>query len=279
MTPNRSWLAAVFVAAVAVAACNNDNNNPTSNYVAPNPPIDLVYQLNLGEQIGAGDSVIEPGVLLSWLPPSPDSSIEDFVVYGSDSTDSNGFVRRAVTTSVTWHDAGTPSSLQLQYYITSQDVNGVESSPSNVVRIDAGDTVQTPSGLVGTPLDSAAEFVWSTNSITGPNGSHFDFYRLYSQDANSGACDVNSTVLEGQTVSNAFVVTGLQNGVGRCYFVTAVTKTGHETNGSSEALVTPESTDPSFSVAKLPANAVIIQHHPIKLLHVKHPFTRNLVAK
>lgn len=273
MTSNRSWLAAPFVVAALIAACNNDNNNVTNGIQPPGSPTGLIYQLNLGEQVGAGDSIIEPGVLLSWLPPNPDSTVQDFVIYGSDSTDSNGFLRRSITTSITWHDAGTPSTLQLQYYVTSQDANGDESAASNIVKIDPSDTVQTPAGLAGTPLDSAVELAWQSNSISGPNGSHFDFYRVYSQDTNNGACVGSSTVLEGQSVSNAFVITGISNGVTRCYLVTAVTKSGHESTPSTSVLLTPESTDPPFSAARAPANATIIAHHPI-VLRRAHAFVR-----
>jgi hypothetical protein len=275
MTSNRSWLAAPFVVAVLIAACNNDNNNLTEGIVPPAPPVDLVYQLNAGEQIGAGDSIIEPGVLLSWLPPTPDSTIQAFVVYGSDSTDSNGFVQRAITTSITWHDAGTPDELQLQYMVESEDVNDDQSGPSNVVFISPGDTVQTPANLAGAPFDSAAELAWANNSVTGPNGDHFDYYRVYSESVSNNACVSSSTVLEGSTVSNAFVITGLANGVERCYFVTAVTKTGHESSFTAASLrgvyVTPESTDPPFSAARIPANATVVAHHPIALFraHMK----------
>src|SRR5262249_28501188 len=161
----RPWRAAGVALAALVAACNN-NNNALSNYPTPGPPTGLVYQLNFGEAIGS-DSIIEPGVMLSWLPPNPDSTISDFVVYGSDSSDNAGFVRRAITTSVSFHDAGQP---QVQYYVTSQDVNGVESSASNVVFIDPSDTVETPAAIAGTPLDSAVLLAWSDNSITGANG-------------------------------------------------------------------------------------------------------------
>lgn len=261
MTRKRPWRAAAILVAALVAACNNNNNNILNNYVAPAPPVGLVYQLNLGEAIG-NDSVIEPGVLLSWLPPNPDSTIQDFVIYGSDSTDSAGFVRRAVTTSISFHDAGQP---QLQYYVTSQDVNAVESAPSNVVFIDAADSVQSPSTITGTPLDSAALLQWPDNSITGPNGSHFDFYRVYSDSVSNSTCVASSTVLEGQTVSNGFVITGVANDVPRCYFVTAVTRSGHESSGSPGVIITPSSTDPPYSAARISGRYEVITHHPIAL--------------
>jgi hypothetical protein len=275
MTPNRSWLAAPFVVAVLVAACNNDNGNLTSGIVPPAPPVDLVYQLNAGEQIGSGDSIIEPGVLLSWLPPTPDSTIQAFIVFGSDSADTNGFVQRAITTSISFHDAGQP---QLQYFVESEDVNDDQSAPSNTVFIDAADTVQTPANLAGAPLDSAAELEWATNSITGPNGGHFNYYRIYSESVSNGACQFSSIVLEGQSVSNAFVITDLANGVPRCYLVSAVTKTGHESNTSNVVMLTPESADPPFSASRVPANAMIVAHHPIALVRA-HAMVRLLAPK
>ena len=265
MTRKRPWRAAgIVLAALVVAACNN-NNNVLSNYTPPGAPSGLVYQLNLGEQIGSGDSVIDAGVLLSWLPPSPDSTIQAFIVYG-DSTgapDTSNFQQRAVTTSLSFHDVFT----EAQYTVTSQDVNGVQSARSNIVVIDASDTVQTPSNLTGTPLDSAAELAWPDNSITGPNGSRFDFYRVYSDSVNGSTCVSASTVLEGQTVSNGFVITGIANGVPRCYFVTAVTRSGHESAGSPAVILTPSSTDPPYSAARIPGNFMIVTHHPISLRH------------
>ena len=273
MTRKRPWRAAGVALAALVAACNNNNNNVLNNYVPPAPPVGLVYQLNLGEQVGS-DSIIEPGVLLSWLPPNPDSTIQDFVVYGSDSTDSAGFVRRAVTTSISFHDAGQP---QVQYYVTSQDVNAVESAPSNIVFIDASDTVEAPTSLTGTPLDSAALLQWSDNSITGPNGSRFDYYRVYSDSASGSTCIGASEVLEGTTVSNGFVITGVANGVTRCYFVTAVTRSGHESSISPVAFLTPSASDPPYSAARISGNYTVIAHHPIKL-HRARTTTRLLAT-
>jgi hypothetical protein len=281
MTPQRPWraagiaLAVIIAGVVGVAGCNNDNNNLTEGIVPPDPPVDLVYQLNMGEQIGAGDSIIEPGVLLSWLPPNPDSTIQAFVVYGSDSTDSNGFVQRAITTSITFHDAGAP---QVQYYVTSEDVDGNQSAASNIVFINPADTVQSPANVVGAAYDSAVALAWSNNSITGYNGSHFDYFRIYSDSVASGSCVQNDEVLEGTSVSTAFVITGIANGIPRCYYVTAVTKTGHESGITSIQVLTPESTDPPFSAASVAPNATIVRHHPIALFRA-HATVRLLRGK
>jgi hypothetical protein len=274
MTRKRPWRAAGVALAALVAACNNDNSNVLSNYVPPGAPVGLVYQLNPGEQIGS-DSIIEPGVLLSWLPPNPDSTVQDFAVFGSDSTDTAGFVQRAVTTSITFHDAGQP---QVQYFVESQDVNGVSSAPSNVVFINPADTEPAPSALTGTPLDSAAELAWPNNSITGANGSHFDYYRVYSDPDSLNTCVSSTTVLEGTTVSNGFVITGIQNGTARSYFVTAVTKSGHESGCSPATVIIPSASDPSFSVAKIPGNFTVIAHHPV-VLHRARTVTRLISRK
>ena len=276
MTRKRPWRAAGIALAALVAACNNDNSNVLSNYVAPGAPVGLVYQLNAGELIG-GDSIIEPGVLLSWLPPNPDSTVADFAVFGSDSTDSAGFVQRAVTTSITFHDAGLP---QVQYFVESQDVNGVSSAPSNIVFIDPSDTVPAPANLTGAAFDSAAELAWSNNSFTGANGSHFDYYRVYSDSVQTGTttCVAASTVLEGTTVSSGFVITGLANDVPRCYWVTAVTKSGHESGFASIYEITPSASDPPFSAARIAGNYTVIAHHPI-VLHRSHTVTRLIAHK
>jgi hypothetical protein len=201
--------------------------------------------------------------------------VQAFIVY-SDSlaTDTANFAERALTTSVSFHDAFP----EAQYFVTSQDANGVQSARSNVVVIDPADTVPAPSNLTGTPLDSATLLQWPDNSITGPNGSRFDFYRVYSDSVNGTNCIAASTVLEGQTVSNGFVITGIANNVPRCYFVTAVTRSGHESAGSPGVIVTPSASDPPYSAARIPGNFTVITHHPI-VLHRAHATTRIISTK
>jgi hypothetical protein len=262
----RSAAGAIAIAAFA-AACSSSSSNvgpPSSNGTLP-APRGLIYQLSPGEQVGStADSVIFPGVVLSWLPGTgPDSNlVNDFVVYGSDdTTNANGWARRAITTSLTFHDAGQP---QQAYYVTSQDVNGAESVPSARVRIDPTDTVATPAGLTGTALNAAVELQWQDNALTGANAGHFDFYRVYSSDTAGTGCS-NSYVLEGQSVSSGFVITGLANDVPRCYWVSSVTRTGHESAFSNAIVLTPSASQPPYTAARISANATIVAHHPIEL--------------
>jgi hypothetical protein len=262
---------AVAIAAVAIA-CSSSNNNVAPQASNLPVPTSLIYQLSLGEQVGSTvDSVIFPGVVLSWTPGTGADSnlVNDFVVYGSDdTTNPNGWTRRAITTSLTFHDAGTPMHA---YYVTSQDVNGSESQPSARVHIDPADTVQTPTGLSGTALNAAVELLWNDNAVTsGVNSDHFDFYRVYSSDTSGTGCS-NAYVLEGQSVSNGFVITNLPNDLGRCYWVSSVTRTGHESQFSGAVVVTPSATQPPYTAAKIPANATIVSHNPIYLKrHIVH---------
>ncbi len=271
MIPVRLGLGAMVVIG-ALVACNDNNNLSTvpSNVTLP-VPTGLVYQLNIGEQVGS-DSIIYPGVLLSWIPGNdPDTLVNDFAVYGSqDTSNTANSTLRAITTSPSFHDAGTPQNF---YFVTSQDVAGDQSGASNVVKINAADTVRTPAGVVGTALDSAVELAWQPNSITGPNGNRFDFYRVYSDDVSGGQCVANAFVLEGQSVSNAFVITGIANNVPRCYWTSAVTLSGHESAFSNVVVLTPSASQPPFSAEHIAANATVIVHHPV-VLHKAHAIVR-----
>ena len=70
--------------------------------------------------------------------------------------------------------------------------------------------------------------------------------------------------VEGSTVSEEFVVTGLANGTTWCYAVTTVTQDGHESVLSSWSTDTPTLAAGPFAVSMAP-NATVIRHNP-KLL-------------
>src|SRR4051812_6232119 len=91
---------------VALAACETGGTAP----VDPNEPTALDFQL-----MPSGNPDIPLGILLSWVPPT-NGRAAAFDVYGWSS--STGWVRRATTTSPTFHDAGV---LQAQYYVIALD--------------------------------------------------------------------------------------------------------------------------------------------------------------
>src|SRR3954465_15328645 len=86
---------------VAMAACEI---NATTPAVDPAAPTHLAYELT-----PSGDPNVPLGILLTWDPPS-NGRAAAFDVYGR--SNSTGWIRRATTTSPSFHDVGAP---QAQY--------------------------------------------------------------------------------------------------------------------------------------------------------------------
>lgn len=208
-----------------LAACE-DLTSPNSD---PDAPTNLTYQL-----IPSGVPDAPAGVLLSWdVPRSGRAS--SFNVYSRGST-SGGWNLRATTTSPTFHDAGTPDA---QYYVATRDANDNEIGRSGIVTIDLQARLPAPLGLASISLNGAVQLTWSSNAVDASHGT-FDHYRVYSTayDGTRGVCTAN-WVVEGTTVSDAFLAGNLVNGVSRCFAVSAVTRDGHESDWSDARLDTP----------------------------------------
>jgi hypothetical protein len=93
-----------------------------------------------------------------------------------------------------------------------------------------GDTrLPAPSGLTTIALDGAVHISWNGSVIAGYPGQ-FKHYRVYSTTYSVGAgrCNEGAWVLEGTTVSDAFLVANLQNGVPLCFAVSSVARDGGE---------------------------------------------------
>jgi hypothetical protein len=214
--------------AAALAACSNDNNVITG----PNnltPPANLTYQLE-----PSGDPTTPEGILLRW-DPTTDNQVTNYVVYSRSSSNA-AWVRRAATTSASFEDRGTPD---LQYEVTAQAQDGSESQPSNVVTVDASNQLDPPSQLVSFALDQAVQLSWSTDArLAAP--SLFAYYRVYSTDydLDNNVCSAN-WVLEGTTVSEDFIVSGIPNGVPRCFTVSTISVDGHESDWATPVAATP----------------------------------------
>jgi hypothetical protein len=143
----------------------------------------------------------------------------------SRTTTSDGWGLRGTTTSPSFHDYGVP---ELEYYVTSVDVDGFESSPSGSVRIDERLTLPNVTSLTTTSLDGAIALVWSDNPFEAdPAG--FRNYRVYSAayDLDANEC-ADAWSLEGTTVAPEFIAGVLANGVPRCFGVSAATIEGFE---------------------------------------------------
>lgn len=101
------------------------------------------------------------------------------------------------------------------------------------------DDLDRPASLVSVSLDGAIALTWDDNAYESDPGL-FENYRVYTTayDLDTGRCGNNWT-LDGTTVAPEFVVGALQNGVPRCFAVTAISKDGNETDRSAERFDTP----------------------------------------
>jgi len=210
----RNWWP-VAVAAV-LAACNQTYGPGGS--VLVNPPSNLSYEVEPSGTPGA-----PTGVVLRWDDDNS-ADLSAWHVYSRGST-SDAYRLRGTTTSNSFHDQGIP---HLQYYVTAEDVDGNETSSSNVVTVDERLALDQPTTLTTTSLNGAIALTWSDNPfLSDPSG--FKIYRVYSAsyDLDAGLCGVTWS-LEGSTVAPEFVSGALTNGVSRCFAVSAESIEGFE---------------------------------------------------
>jgi hypothetical protein len=182
------------------------------------PPSNLVYEVEPSGTPGA-----PAGVLLQWDFDN-DPNLAVWHVYSRGST-SESYRLRGSTTSNTFHDEGVP---HLQYYVTAEDIDGIESAPSAVVTVDERLALQKPTSLTSTTLNGAIALTWSDNPYQSDPGG-FKIYRVYSAsyDLDRDLCGT-AWALEGTTVAPEFVAGALTNGVPRCFGVSAVSIEGFE---------------------------------------------------
>jgi hypothetical protein len=248
---------------VGLAACNIDGGLPR---VDPDAPTNLTFQL-----VPSGDPNVPLGILLSWDPPSNGRAIV-FDVYGRSG---GNWIRRATTTSTTFHDAGVP---QQQYYVEAFDQDGIEMGRSETLVVDLSIRLPAPLGLTSTTLNRAVYLAWDDNAVESTVAT-FDHYRVYSSAYSSAKAVCEAPwYFEGSTVSDAFVVGNLPNGQTRCFAVSAISVDGHESTWSNARLDTPRSDAQSVLVyateAKADSSAFLFNDETPKLLGVVAASTR-----
>lgn len=242
----RSPLLRAALLVSALAACTDgyttEPGGGGSGSGSLEPPTNLSYQL-----LPSGDPNAPDGILLRWTEPH-DDRVAGYVVYSRGST-ADAWSRRATTTSNTFHDAGVP---HLQYYVTAEDRAGNESRGTNAITVDERNRLPAPSVVRSISLDRAIQLAWPSNARTG-NPTLFDYYRVYSTlyNLDTGKCNDASWVLEGSTVSEDFLVTGLANGVPRCFDVSTVSRDGHES-----AWAAPQHDTPRYDARNVIVDAV-----------------------
>jgi hypothetical protein len=101
-----------------------------------------------------------------------------------------------------------------------------------------GDAPDVPASLASTSLDGAIALTWSDNSYT-TDPANFQNYQVFSTsyDLDNDVC--GAWRLEGTTVAPEFIVGALQNGVPRCFSVSAVSVNGAESARSPVRSDTP----------------------------------------
>ena len=105
-------------------------------------------------------------------------------------------------------------------------------------RTDPGIPPDVPEFLFSTTLDGAVALNWDDNAYTSSPGN-FEHYRVYSSSlVGTNGCS-NGWRLEGTTVAPEFLVGALNNGVSRCFAVSAVSIDGAESGLSGARADTP----------------------------------------
>ena len=248
-----------------LAACDSDGT--TEPRIDPDAPSNLTFQLT-----PSGDPNVPLGILLSWDPPANNQAVV-FDVYGRSS--STGWVRRATTTSLTFHDAGVPQS---QYYVVAFDEEGFEMGRTNTLVVDLTVRLPAPLGLTSTTLNQAVHLTWEDNAVTSTLAV-FDHYRVYSSAYSSAKAVCEAPwYFEGSTVSDNFIVGNLPNGGSRCFAVSAISVDGRESTWSNARLDTPRSDAKSVVVyvaeAKADSAAFLFNDETPKVLGVVGPTSR-----
>jgi hypothetical protein len=160
--------------------------------------------------------------------------------------------------------------------VASEDQFGDISSGTPILSVDTTPPLPPPDAISAAGFDSASEIQWSSSARL-QNPALFSYYRVYSEPAQVSGMTSNCATpgpgfaIEGTTVSEQFVVTGLANGTTWCYAVTTVTQDGHESVLSQWATDTPTASAGPFAVSMAP-RATIIRHNP-------KPLQRAVVAR
>jgi hypothetical protein len=227
-----------LLAALAIGCSNGVNNLSPSTTTVGNPD-SLRYVLL------PGSPGVPSGVLLKWSPAT-DPTVTNYVVYAAITGGGWGVV--AYTGETSYFVPGTPAN---QYYVASENSNGSISSGTSPITVNTQQVLPAPDGLTATAIDSGVKLTWSADArLSDP--SKFAYYRVYSEPAvvtgGTASCPTGAAGfgVEGSTVSEGYVVTGLANGSTWCFGVTTVATLGQESSLTPWVTASPDASGGSF---------------------------------
>jgi len=115
----------------------------------------------------------------------------------------------------------------------------------------------TPASVSSTSLDGAVALTWTDNSYQS-DPTIFSNYRVYSSayDLDNDAC-ADTWSLEGTTVAPEFIVGALQNGIPRCFHVTAASADGIESGRSPLRADTPRPDSRNVAVSTVQSDPAV----------------------
>ena len=115
----------------------------------------------------------------------------------------------------------------------------------------------TPASVSSISLDGAVALTWTDNSYQS-DPTIFSNYRVYSSayDLDNDAC-ADTWSLEGTTVAPEFIVGALQNGIPRCFHVTAASADGIESGRSPLRADTPRPDSRNVAVSTVQSDPAV----------------------
>jgi len=201
-----------------------------------------------GPPTGIGRTALNTQVRLAWTSPTSDggSAITSYAIqYSANSGGSwTTFTSNTGTTSTTSLVTGLTNGTAYIFRVAARNVAGLGAYSSESAEVTPHTTPGAPTSVTGTAGNSQVSVSWTAPSSNGGNAVN-DYVVEYS--ANSGSTWI--TFADGTSSATTATVTGLTNGSGYIFRVTARNAAGNGTASASSPVVprTVPSAVPSVS--------------------------------
>src|SRR5580693_6736938 len=204
------------------------------------------------------------GATLKWTA-SASGSPTSYNIYRGTATDGEATTPVATVsgTTTTFTDSGLTNGKTYFYNVAANNSVGV-SPDSNEVSVSPGSTTTAPpapTGLTANPADSSIDLTW--NPSAGATG-----YSIYRGTAPGG----EGATPVGTTTSDSFTDTGLTNGTGYYYTVTATN------TGGASAKTAETNTVPTAAVVTPPVPFGVVVTTASGQIHLQWTFEENATS-